>query len=185
MITLAVVAMAACTQAASLNWMIAGTQAYGEDTSASGYATYLFLTATGGDYGAGTVTSAELNAALESASTFATFVSENAAVSKALNQAGGATGATGFNGNNFGAGDSLSAVVVIVDAANAADATAYMVTAEKSVTWTSATGAQTLQFGTQAANTWNAFPTSNVPEPTSGLLLLLGMAGLALRRKQA
>ena len=26
---------------------------------------------------------------------------------------------------------------------------------------------------------------SNVPEPTSGLLLLLGMAGLALRRKQA
>jgi len=27
--------------------------------------------------------------------------------------------------------------------------------------------------------------TSNVPEPTSGLLLLLGMAGLALRRKRA
>ena len=28
-------------------------------------------------------------------------------------------------------------------------------------------------------------PTSPVPEPTSGLLVLLGMAGLALRRKQA
>ena len=27
--------------------------------------------------------------------------------------------------------------------------------------------------------------SSNVPEPTSGLLLLIGMAGLALRRKQA
>ena len=28
-------------------------------------------------------------------------------------------------------------------------------------------------------------PTGSVPEPTSGLLLLLGMAGLALRRKRA
>ena len=33
-----------------------------------------------------------------------------------------------------------------------------------------------------AATGWSAV---NVPEPTSGLLLLLGMAGLALRRKQA
>lgn len=27
-------------------------------------------------------------------------------------------------------------------------------------------------------------PLGNIPEPTSGLLLLLGVAGLALRRKQ-
>jgi hypothetical protein len=31
--------------------------------------------------------------------------------------------------------------------------------------------------------TWN-YTASAVPEPTSGLLLLLGVAGLALRRKQ-
>jgi hypothetical protein len=35
-------------------------------------------------------------------------------------------------------------------------------------------------FGTQASNTWVA-----VPEPTSGLLMLLGVAGLALKRKRA
>ena len=34
-----------------------------------------------------------------------------------------------------------------------------------------------------ASGDWKTM--SNVPEPTSGLLLLLGMAGLALRRKQA
>lgn len=34
--------------------------------------------------------------------------------------------------------------------------------------------------------TWKSFgPTSDVPEPTSAMLVLLGMAGLALRRKQA
>ena len=37
-----------------------------------------------------------------------------------------------------------------------------------------------MQTATQAAGNWQS-----VPEPTSGLLLLLGMAGLALKRKRA
>ena len=37
----------------------------------------------------------------------------------------------------------------------------------------------TAAFGTQANNTWGA-----VPEPTSGLLMLVGLAGLALRRRR-
>ena len=58
----------------------------------------------------------------------------------------------------------------------------------KNVTFTSttlsgigavATGNADLGFGSQDGQTWKS-----VPEPTSGLLLLLGMAGLALRRKQ-
>ena len=36
---------------------------------------------------------------------------------------------------------------------------------------------------TLSAGTWTS--TASVPEPTSGLLMLLGMAGLALRRKRA
>lgn len=39
--------------------------------------------------------------------------------------------------------------------------------------------------GTNGAFETNGGGTWNVPEPTSGLLLLLGVAGLALRRKQA
>jgi hypothetical protein len=46
-----------------------------------------------------------------------------------------------------------------------------------------ATG-KTFGFGNQSANlTANSFAV--VPEPTSGLLMLVGLAGLALRRRRA
>lgn len=38
---------------------------------------------------------------------------------------------------------------------------------------------------TQASAGYSGAGWYNVPEPTSGLLLLLGMAGLALKRKRA
>lgn len=47
-----------------------------------------------------------------------------------------------------------------------------------------ATTTQTVAFGNQTSGTQNSANWAAVPEPTSGLLLLLGMAGLALRRKQ-
>ena len=47
------------------------------------------------------------------------------------------------------------------------------------------TGATLLNFGSMKAATQNASNWQTVPEPTSGLLLLLGMAGLALKRKRA
>ena len=58
--------------------------------------------------------------------------------------------------------------------------------AEKTGIVAQATSTPKIAFGnqataTQAAGAWTA---ANVPEPTSGLLLLLGVAGLALRRKQ-
>ena len=48
-----------------------------------------------------------------------------------------------------------------------------------------ATATATVQFGNMATATQNASNWAAVPEPTSGLLLLLGMAGLALKRKRA
>ena len=48
-----------------------------------------------------------------------------------------------------------------------------------------ATATATIQFANMASQTQNASNWAAVPEPTSGLLILLGMAGLALRRRRA
>ena len=47
------------------------------------------------------------------------------------------------------------------------------------------TSVPTLGFGNMATATQNASNWQVVPEPTSGLMLLLGVAGLALKRKRA
>lgn len=48
-----------------------------------------------------------------------------------------------------------------------------------------ATQTATIQFGNMASQTQNASNWAAVPEPTSGLLVLLGISGLALKRKRA
>lgn len=100
--------------------------------------------------------------------------------SKNLNSAGAATGATGIS-SAFADGDSVTGFAVILDG-SVDSYTNYIITDEKTATWTSSTGAKVLGFGSQASATWTA---AAVPEPTSGLLMLLGVAGLALRRRRA
>lgn len=58
-------------------------------------------------------------------------------------------------------------------------------TGDTSLNFASGEGFSTVRplLDTSVAGTWKS--TGDVPEPTSGLLVLLGMAGLALRRKQA
>lgn len=98
---------------------------------------------------------------------------------------GGFTG--GVSGDVYGKSESVSGYLVIFNASTAADATyAYI-----SGTAGGATGDEgqsaSVSFedaqlsGMQTAGNW----TQVAPEPTSGLLLLIGVAGLALRRRRA
>lgn len=108
-----------------------------------------------------------------------------------------ATGSTVAAGTTFRAagsgtqdnGTTASYYAVIYDAATVAAAKNYIVSDNVSVTVAAAGGNAQLPFGAMTATTSaNKFLNSSwqsVPEPTSGLLMLLGMAGLALRRRRA
>ena len=85
------------------------------------------------------------------------------------------------------AGTSYRWFAVLLDAATTADAKNYyvMTTTQSFALDTDTPTLVTLGSQTGAANTDNWKAINSVPEPTSGLLLLLGVAGLALRRRRA
>jgi hypothetical protein len=92
------------------------------------------------------------------------------------------------------ANEVVSLYMVIYDNADISKAKNYIVSDVSSKTVNAAGSDITISFGSMTGTTtankflnssWSAVPSESVPEPTSGLLLLLGMAGLALRRKQA
>ena len=98
-----------------------------------------------------------------------------------------ATGtANGFTYNWTGAnvGDTYNFYMVFEDGGKTFDSSASTPSVIKSgVAYDSQTATvafSNMLTATQAAGSW-----SSVPEPTSGLLMLLGMAGLALRRRRA
>ena len=91
---------------------------------------------------------------------------------------------------NFANSYTIDGYMVIFDAGTTDAATYAYVSLddERSSATTGANGQAAVidfddQLGMQTAGNWTA--TTAVPEPTSGLLLLLGVAGLALKRKRA
>lgn len=170
MIGVVAFAIGLIANAATVNWSANGIVAAPELTDRSTYYAYIF------DATAGYSTITEALAKNDVS------VLGSAIGSKNVSSSGAVT--MGKGTNTAGEGDYVTAFAIVLNATDPSNATYYLaipeVTSTKAV---SSAGTVTLAFGSQAGNTnWTAM---SVPEPTSGLMLLLGMAGLALRRRRA
>ncbi|MBQ7190173.1 MAG: PEP-CTERM sorting domain-containing protein [Kiritimatiellae bacterium] len=178
-LALAVALVAGLTQAASLNWTISNIKSSSDSSAAgSGYIAYLFFTEGTGAFESYSFTTVDAvkTAIAGGTTTFDTSTAIKAYATTTANTSGGILNvATGISGLDNG--DSVSGFAVVFDT----DKKNYIVTKTASQSWTSATGAKALAFGSQASNT----TYTAVPEPCSVALVLLGVAALGLKRKIA
>ena len=89
----------------------------------------------------------------------------------------GAITATTFSNDSLVGGNVYDFYFVITDGGKSFSSAHVSATAQ-------ATSTSTIAFANQGPATQNASNWQVVPEPTSGLMLLLGVAGLALKRKR-
>ena len=177
MMTLAVVATAAAVQAASFDWK---TSATGKIYEAG--TTTLLASGTAYIFDVAATTQQSVLDAFASGKTWTTGNLNSKAVEA------GAIKATNAEAFNYGtSGNDYYFYVALVDGDNIFISDTVKGTASdvgyQGVSLNLKTASQ-LAASTSATFTAGGW-YSAVPEPTSGLLLLLGMAGLALRRKQA
>ena len=93
---------------------------------------------------------------------------------------GGAINVSATSGN-YGEGTSVSGYIVLFNDADATKADYYAVTALETK---QAPDSGNIQFQKDFSTETDGWQSMAIPEPTSGLLMLLGVAGLALKRKR-
>ena len=174
MIAVAIVCAAALSQAATANWSAYPIYEKGKTTGADGYIGY-YIDASNYSTALSILQSGDF-----SGLTSIGFASAGAS------QWGGYL--TGSDAGSYGSGETVNAYLVVLNADSIDNATyAYI-----SGVATGATGGEgqvaNIDFTSAVASmkqdsAW--YEAKSIPEPTSGLLLLLGVAGLALRRRRA
>lgn len=186
-IALGALAVSASLYAANVTWSVGNVSAYGTDANPEGYIAYFLMAADSTDAASAKVWSiADAKSAAEKKDATA-FSSHSLATAKTLDDEGFAKSAkvTAY-ASTWVSPEYGNFYAVIFNADSIADATQYMI-----VGGAEADGSLKVSFGTATANQTATLNASSAtwaaaaPEPTSGLLMLLGMAGLALRRRRA
>lgn len=176
-IAAAIVCAAVFAEGAAVDWTASGildaaaTAAAGKNTAGSGWLGYMILAS---DYA---TVSADLAAGKTDSLLAKAVGPQKATTSKGQFTAGTASGSVAAGEQTF--------YLVVLNATTPSAATGFYsatatATVDASLDTLVAFGSQTA--GTKAAANWQ---TVAAPEPTSGLLLLFGVAGLALRRRRA
>ena len=184
MLALGVAVAVTSLQAATVKWNVSGVTAQGSATTED-YTMLCYISAdTTGAAASDILTVASAQALITGKKL--TELEGKAVKTKALTDEGAAlSGALSTYKNAWvnGTGENNTGTfyAIIFNSDDVSTATHYMITSEATVKFGSA--ASTAQTATLSPGTWTAI--ADVPEPTSGLLMLLGMAGLALRRKRA
>ena len=174
----AIVCVAAFAQAASVGWSAAGMNSYAGD------AYKFFVIGQNGVESTATIT-----ALLDAGSSIDSYAFGSGTISAA----GAANVAAANSGKSLDAG-TYTGFMVLFDSATptAGDSQYVLISGQAGLTKTVTASAASVSFAAanvssvvnNAAN-WKSFGKGGgVPEPTSGLLLLVGGAMLALRRKQ-
>ena len=169
------VCAAAFAQAATVNWGVTNVKADGGATPSAGWAVMAFYTEVGAGSGA-------IESAIASG-TAGTLAFESTTLTVALN-AGRvaahdyAVAAITDTSKNY------DFYFVVFNNASAADADKYVMMSALNKEYSGMASKYTIS-GNFSGATWSDVPAPVIPEPTTGLLVLLGVAGLALKRKRA
>ena len=169
----AMVCAAAFAQAATVNWGISGVKAEGNTAPTAGWAVMAFYTAAGA--GSDAIVSAIQSKSAGDLAFDTGSLTVSMSKGKVAAKDGTATGITDTT-------KKYDFYFVVFNDSDATKATEYAMASALNVEYSSMAGKFTASGTFSSTTPW---ASTAVPEPTSGLLMLLGVAGLALRRRRA
>ena len=168
----AVVCAAVFAQAATVNWTISGVKAEGNTSPTAGWAVMAFYTEAGA--GSDAIVSA-INSKTAGSLAFDT---QALKVSMSKGKYGPADVAVA----GLDTSKNYDFYFVVFNDADATKATAYAMESALDKSYSGMDAKYAVGGAFSSSTAWSPI-SSGVPEPTSGLLVLLGVAGLALRRR--
>lgn len=189
MVVLGAIAVVGMVHASTVKWSVTNVYKQGSDTSqtankaaAGSYYVMCFLADAGGSSATDLKYLAQADAVSLAGAGKISDLASKATFAGTLTSKG--TYASAVYDGNWAGGNTVSAYAIVFDATTAAAATHYQI-ASGSYTYEDAAEDKQIGLNMKTA-AWADVGGGggDAPEPTSAMLMLLGVAGLALRRKQ-